>query len=118
MAIHAVAVDKFGGSEGLRDEGALASALARPFQSFGGSYLYPSIEEKAAAIGESIIANHPFTDGNKRTGYYFMEAMLRYGGLKIAVADDTLYAFIIDITTGACRHEQIVAWLRQHTAAL
>jgi len=52
--------------------GGIESALARPFQTFGGEDLYPSIFEKAAAIGESLIMNHTFIDGNKRSGYHLL----------------------------------------------
>ena len=68
LNLHQFSIQKYGGSDGLRDSGLLESAIARPFQSFGGEDLYPSIFEKAAALGESLIINHPFIDGNKRTG--------------------------------------------------
>lgn len=84
LAIHKIAIEKFGGSDGIRDFGNLESALARPFQTFDGTDLYPTFEEKAAAIGESIIINHPFLDGNK----------------KITLSDDEVYRFVIDISTG------------------
>ena len=74
LKIHSIAIEKFGGANGVRDMGGLQSALARPFQTFGGTDLYPTTYEKAAAIGESLIMNHPFIDGNKRTGYLLMEA--------------------------------------------
>ncbi len=90
LSIHKIAIEKFGGSTGIRDINGLESALARPFQTFGGEELYFTIEEKAAAIGESIIMNHPFIDGNKRTGYLLMEAVLRYGNRKIPVSHETL----------------------------
>jgi death-on-curing protein len=61
---------------GIRDEGLLQSAIQRPFQTFGGEDLYPTDYEKAAALGESLIENHPFVDGNKRTGYILMKALL------------------------------------------
>ena len=93
----------------------LIRQLGRPFQSFGGEDLYPSVFEKAAAIGESIIMNHPFIDGNKRTGYVLMETLLRIEGLKITATDDLLYAFVIDISTGNARFEQIVECLKQNT---
>ena len=70
LVIHKIAIEKFGGSFGVRDLSGLESALARPFQTFGREKLYFTIEEKAAAIGESIIMNHPFVDGNKRTVIY------------------------------------------------
>ena len=115
LGIHKLAIDKFGGSDGLRDLGALESAIARPFQTFGGEDLYPTIIEKAAAIGESIIVNHPFIDGNKRTGYVLMESLLLYGQLKIRLSDDEIYPFIISISTGEKRFEEIVAWLHKNT---
>lgn len=80
--------------------------------------LYASVFEKAAAIGESIIMNHPFIDGNKRTGYVLMETVLRMEGLGINASDDSLYSFIIKITTGEIRFEQIVEWLKQNTTTL
>ena len=115
LKIHTVAILKYGGANGVRDMGGLESALARPFQTFGGEDLYPSIFEKAAAIGESLIMNHPFIDGNKRTGYLLMEALLRYGGHKIVASDDELYQFVINISTGSISFEEIVEWLKNNT---
>jgi death-on-curing protein len=67
--IHDILIEKFGGAKGIRDRGTLESALGRPFQTFDGEDLYPNPVDKAAAIFESIISNHPFVDGNKRTAY-------------------------------------------------
>jgi death-on-curing protein len=67
LKLHELSIIKYGGSMGIRDEGLMESAIARPYQSFGGEDLYPTVFEKAAAIAESIIINHPFIDGNKRT---------------------------------------------------
>ena len=67
LLIHQVLIEKFGGSHGLRDRGLLESALARPFQTFNDEELYPGPIEKAAALIESIITNHPFIDGNMCT---------------------------------------------------
>jgi death on curing protein len=72
LRLHELSINIFGGSHGLRDEGSLESAIARPYQSFGGENLYPNPFYKAAAILESIIINHPFIDGNKRTGLLAM----------------------------------------------
>ena len=69
LEIHAILLERFGGSSGVRDHALLDSALNRPFQTFDGNELYPSPIEKAAAMLESIVKNHPFIDGNKRTGY-------------------------------------------------
>ena len=115
LKIHGIAIEKFGGANGVRDLGGLESALARPFQTFGRTDLYPTIFEKAAAIGESLIVNHPFIDGNKRTGYLLMEALLRFGGYKINSDDEELYNFVISISTGATVFEEIVEWLQKNT---
>lgn len=118
LEIHLIAIENFGGSQGIRDKDALESALGRPFQTYDGNDLYLSIEEKAAAIGESIITNHPFIDGNKRTGYLVMEAVLRYENKKINVNDDVLYEFVIAVATGQKKFDQIVEWLKINTEAL
>ncbi len=115
LQIHSIAIKKFGGSNGVRDLGGLESALARPFQTFGGEDLYPTIFNKAAALGESLIINHPFVDGNKRTGYLLMEALLHYGGYNINASDNDLYNFVINISTGALSFDGIVEWLKANT---
>ncbi len=117
LQIHTIAIEKFGGANGVRDMGGLESALARPFQTFGGEDLYPSIFEKSAAIGESLIMNHPFIDGNKRTGYLLMEALLRYEGHQITASDENLYDLVINISTGSISFEEIVEWLKNNTRA-
>ena len=115
LGIHEMVVKQFGGSMGVRDAGGLESALARPFQTFGGEDLYPDLFSKAAAIGESIIINHPSIDGNKRTGYVLMESILRFGGIKIIAPNDKLYNFVISISTGETKFEEIVEWLKANT---
>lgn len=109
--IHGDLIEKFGGTKGIRDLGVLEAASHRPYQTFGGEELYPSCFEKAAALGESIIMNHLFIDGNKRTGYMLMEIELRIAGWEIGLADEDVYDFVIDITTGKLRYENIVQWL-------
>jgi len=118
LSIHKIVIEKFGGSQGIRDINGLQSALARPFQTFRDEELYSSIEEKAAAIGESIIMNHLFVDGNKRTGYLLMEAILRYGNKNISVNNDLLYQFVISISTGEIKFNKIVEWLKNNTRQL
>lgn len=115
LRIHAIAIESFGGADGVRDMGSLESALARPFQAFSGEELYPTIFEKAAAICESIIVNHLFVDGNKRTGYILMEALLRHEGYAINASDEVLYSFVIKISTGTIPFDEIVAWLKEFT---
>jgi death-on-curing protein len=64
LQLHELSIQTYGGAHGIRDEGMLESAIARPFQTFGGEDLYPTVYEKAAAFAESLIINHPFVDGN------------------------------------------------------
>ena len=115
LMLHKFSIEKYGGSHGLRDSGLLESAIARPFQSFGGEDLYPSIFEKAAALGESLIINHPFIDGNKRTGTVAMIALLEENGLRLSIDQDDLYNFVVSISTGEKKFEEIVEWLKENT---
>jgi death-on-curing protein len=118
LIIHKQVIEKYGGAIGLRDSDGLKSALARPFQTFDKKELYTSAFEKAAAIGESIILNHPFVDGNKRMGYILMEAILRFEGYKINAIDSELYVFIISIAEGKKTFKEITEWLQKHSASL
>ena len=118
LLIHTKVIKVHGGGNGVRDMGGLESAIARPFQTYGGEYLYTSTFERAAAIGESIIMNHPFVDGNKRTGYVLMETTLRLEAIKINAADKELYSFIINISTGIIHFDEIVSWLKENTTTL
>ncbi len=115
MQLHQLSIDKFGGSHGLRDEGLLSSAVSRPFQTFDGNDLYPSVHDKAAAIFESLIINHPFVDGNKRTGYLAMFTVLKFGGYKLSSSEENAYNITIKVSTGEIKFEQIVEWLKSNT---
>lgn len=112
--IHKALIESFGGTHGIRDSSALESALNRPFQTFDGNDLYPSILEKAAALTQSILINHPFIDGNKRTGYTLLRLFLLKNGLDIAASSDNKYEFIINIASGAFNYEDTLAWLRNN----
>jgi death-on-curing protein len=80
LTLHQRLLDQTGGGEGLRDLGALESAVAQPRVTFGGEDLYPDLPMKAAALGYSLIQNHPFVDGNKRVGHAAMETFLLLNG--------------------------------------
>ena len=118
LLIHTEVLKLHGGANGIREMTGLESAIARPYQTYDGIDLYPTCFEKAAAIGESIIMNHPFVDGNKRTGYVLMETLLRIEGVKIKASDTALYDFVIQISTGEIKFEQIVEWLKANTNPL
>jgi death on curing protein len=112
---HDQAIDKYGGSKGVRDFGGIDSALNRLWQTFDGEELYPTFFRKAAAILESIILNHPFIDGNKRTAFFLCEALLEYSGFTINAATQMLYDFLITISTGDLDFDAIVMWLQQNS---
>jgi death-on-curing protein len=116
LKFHARLINETGGSHGVRDEGLLKSALARPLASFGGEDLYPSPEEKAAAILESIVKNHPFIDGNKRTGYVMMRLLLMKFGQDVVASEDEKYDFVIAIASGNANFIKILEWICDRTA--
>lgn len=76
LNIHQILIEKFGGATGVRDNKALEAAINRPFATFDQQELYPTAVDKAASILESIVVNHPFQDGNKRTDYTLMRLTL------------------------------------------
>jgi death on curing protein len=115
IEIHEILIREFGGANGLRDKSALDSALARPFQTFDNSQLYPSILEKAAALIESLLVNHPFIDGNKRTGYTVLRLYLFQYGIDLLASSENKYEFIINIASGTLKFAGIVEWLKQNT---
>lgn len=112
LQLHKLSIEKYGGAHGIRDEGMLESAIARPFQTFGGEDLYGTPIEKAAAILESLIINHPFVDGNKRTGFLAMFAILKKSNLSLIAKEADAYAKTVSVSTGEIRFEQIVEWLK------
>jgi death on curing protein len=112
LAIHELQISVFGGSPGLRDQGLLEAALSRPLQTFDGSELYPSLEEKAAALLESIVVNHPFFDGNKRLGYVLMRLVLMEAGKDIKASQEEKFEMVIGVAKGELNAADIAKWLR------
>ena len=113
LAIHELQISVFGGSPGLRDQGLLEAALSRPLQTFDGSELYPSLEEKAAALLESIVVNHPFFDGNKRLGYVLMRLVLMEAGKDIKASQEEKFEMVIGVAKGELKAADIAIWLRE-----
>jgi death-on-curing protein len=116
--LHGRIISETGGSAGLRDLGALESALAQPRQSFGGEDLYPTLVSKAAALGFSLVMNHPFVDGNKRIGHAAMEAFLMLNGLEIRADVDDAEAEILALAAGERRREEFLTWVEAHVVPL
>lgn len=115
LELHRRTIEQSGGASGVRDIGLLESAIAQPRMTFGGDELYLSLPEKAAAIGFSIIMNHPFVDGNKRTGHAATETFLILNGLEISACVDEQERFVLAIASGELGREAFVEWLQQNT---
>lgn len=113
LRLHEIAIEKFGGSKGIRDRKLLESAINRPFATFDGEDLYKTGEEKASAVLESIVKNHPFHDGNKRTGYLVYRLYLLSEGYDIQATQEEKYQFVVNIASGKMKFDDIVAWTRQ-----
>ena len=111
LAIHDILLSRFGGRQGVRDEGLLDSAINRPFQTIDGKELYPSAIDKAAAVFESIVTNHPFIDGNKRTAYVLMRLVLRESNLSLVSDEDDKYDFVILAASGKISFKEIRDWI-------
>jgi death on curing protein len=118
LRFHELSIQKFGGSEGIRDEGYLQSAIERPFSTFAGEELYPTPYEKAAAILESILKNHPFVDGNKRTALIACDAMLRLHKLIFTLSEDESYDFVVKVATSQIDFETSVQFLKSNSIQL
>ena len=114
LKLHHQIITQSGGSDGIRDQAALESALAQPEMSFDGQDLYPTILEKAAAMGFSLINNHPFIDGNKRIGHAAMEVTLLLNGYEIKVDVDEQEKVILSVASGEMQREPFVVWMREH----
>ena len=118
IRLHELLIAQSGGSSGIRDAGLLDSAVAQPQMSFGGVDLYPTIVEKASALGFSLILNHAFIDGNKRIGQASMEAFLVVNGYEIQESVDAQEAVILDVAAGRMTRDEFTEWLRDHVTVL
>lgn len=99
---------------GLRDRGVLESAVAQPEMTFGGEDLYPTVAEKAAALGHSLIQNHPFVDGNKRVEHAAMEVFLVLNGYEISASVDEQEEVVLSVASGQMSRAELGEWLKQH----
>lgn len=114
LELHRLTIEQSGGCSGIRDFGLLQSAIAQPQMTFGGVDLYPSLTAKAAALGFSIVMNHPFIDGNKRVGHAALETMLVLNGHELAASVVEQERLILDLAAGKTPREEFAAWVHAH----
>lgn len=117
LDLHRQIIETSGGAIGIRDLGMLESAIAQPRMTFGGEELYPSLIDKAAALGFSLVMNHPFVDGNKRIGHAAMATFLVLNGLDISASVDEQEQIVLALASGELERSQFVEWLNQHVIA-
>ena len=104
-----------GGAPGVRDLGALESAVSQPHATFGGLDLYPDLVTKAAALCYSLIMNHAFVDGNKRVGHAAMETFLVLNGCELQCGVDEQEQIVLQLAAGDLSRNAFTEWVRRHT---
>ena len=113
MLIHERVIDETGGVHGVINPGGLESTSHRPFASFGGHEVFPDLWNKVAALIHSIIAFHPFADGNKRTSLVAADVCLRLNGYRL-VPSDVVEPYFWGIARGEKSEAEIADWLQAH----
>jgi death-on-curing protein len=115
LFIHYRLVSETGGEHGLRDLGLLETAVARPRQTFDNEELYPDIFQKAAALMESLVNNHPFIDGNKRTGITCTVLFLQQNSITFSAKNSELEKFTLRVASVKMKRAEIAEWLKKHS---
>jgi death-on-curing protein len=115
LLLHRIMAQATGGSVGVREEGLLSSALEGAFGGFGDMEFYPTLAEKGARLGYTLIANHAFVDGNKRIGIFIMLTFLAVNGLHISCTNDDIIAIGLGVADGSMSYEALLDWVRAHT---
>lgn len=111
LKLHQRLIEQSGGTAGIRDLGGLESALAQPQMTFSGQELYPTVAEKASALGFSLIMNHPFLDGNKRIGHASMEVFLVLNNFEIKASVDEQEQVVLRVASGEWERDEFTQWL-------
>ena len=114
LELHRRIIQQTGGASGVRNLAALESAVAQPRMTFEGKDLYPTIEDKAAALAFFIVQNHPYIDGNKRCGHAAMETFLVLNGKAMEAPVDEVEKIILEMASGKFSLKDFVDWLAGH----
>jgi len=112
--IHAEAIARFGGSDGVRNVALLESAVAAPQATFGGKSLYVDLPELAAAYLFYLCRNHPFVDGNKRAAFGAMIVFLGLNGIDFLVPPESATAMILALAAGEVNEDGLTRWIRDN----
>ena len=115
ITLHKILIEKYGGKPGIRDQALLESAVFRPQATVLGQDAYPDLLEKCAVLGFSLIQNHPFIDGNKRTGFGAMHLMLLMNGHDITADSNQAVKMTEKIAQGKLKEFEIAQWLKKYT---
>ena len=115
--LHRLLIKATGGASGIRDLGALESAVAQPKATFDMNDLYPTLVDKAAVLCFSIVQGHPFVDGNKRTGHAAMATFLLLNGAEIDATLDEQEQIMLALASGQMNRQQFTDWLSKHVKA-
>jgi len=118
LFIHARLIESTGGEHGVRDLDILLSAIGRPYASFDQQDLYPDLFSKTAALMESLIPNHPFVDGNKRTGATAAGLFLILNGVRLTATNAELVAITMNIAKSQGNLDVIRSWLKDNTQSI
>ncbi|SRR6266545_6225966 len=113
IAIHQRQVSEHGGIEGLRDEGLLSSALARPQNLWAYAQPRPDLAALAAAYAHGIARDHPFVDGNKRTALVAARTFLLLNGVNLEASQDEKYLTFLQLAQGTVTEDQLADWIRK-----
>jgi len=108
IQLHSRMIRATGGSDGIRNESLLDSALSAPFQTFDKAELYPSVTAKIARIAYSLVCNHPFVDGNKRIGTYVMLVLLELNHIEADFSDDDVIRIGLELADGKMDYKQLL----------
>lgn len=114
IVLHAQLIRETGGTDGIRDEGLLDSALNTPFQSFGGTDSFPSIQQKAVRLGFGLVKNHAFVDGNKRIGAHAMLVFLALNKIELDYTQEELSGVILGTAAGEISFDGLLKWVLEH----
>ena len=114
LYLHSELVKATGGSDGLRDDNLLQSALLSPMQTYSSVELFPSLIDKAVRLACGLTQNHPFIDGNKRIGAHAMLVTLKLNGISLSYTQQELSSVFLELASGEIAYEKLKVWVHSH----